>query len=74
MHASGRETGREQQYADAHGSDMIGFTYDEESYADPDLDAWVVELGGILRKRRAAPPAGDATPKTEAEPKSEADG
>jgi hypothetical protein len=29
----------------------------------------VVELGGILRKRRAAPAAGGAKPKTEAEPK-----
>ena len=31
---------------------MIGFTYDEESYADPDLDTWLVELGRILRERR----------------------
>jgi hypothetical protein len=42
-------------YAEAHADDMIGFTYDEESYADPDLDAWLVELGAILRKRRAEP-------------------
>jgi hypothetical protein len=40
------------EYADAHGADMIGFTYDEESYADPDLDAWLLELGRILRERR----------------------
>jgi len=40
------------EYAEAHAADMIGFTYDEESYADPDLDAWVVELGRILRERR----------------------
>jgi hypothetical protein len=41
------------EYADEHAADMIGFTYDEESYADADLDAWLVELGGILRERRA---------------------
>jgi hypothetical protein len=49
------------EYADAHGADMIGFTYDEESYADPDLDAWVVELGRILRERRAQPATEPAT-------------
>jgi hypothetical protein len=43
------------EYVDAHAADMIGFTYDEESYADPDLDAWLVELGRILRERRAEP-------------------
>ncbi|HYM53530.1 MAG TPA: hypothetical protein VEW45_08690 [Candidatus Dormibacteraeota bacterium] len=43
------------EYADAHAADMLGFTYDEESYADPELDAWLVELGGILRERRAKP-------------------
>jgi hypothetical protein len=58
-----------QQYADAHGADMIGFIYDEESYADPELDAWVVELGGILRERRAA---AAPTPKPKAEPKPKA--
>ncbi len=42
------------EYADAHAADMIGFTYDEESYADADLDAWVLELGRILRERRDA--------------------
>jgi hypothetical protein len=41
------------EYADAHATEMIGFTYDEESYADPDLDEWLVELGRILRQRRA---------------------
>lgn len=41
-------------YADAHGESMIAFTYDEESYADPELDAWLVELGRILRERREA--------------------
>lgn len=41
-----------QAYADAHGADMIGFIYDEYAYADPELDAWLVELGAILRQRR----------------------
>lgn len=41
-----------QAYADAHGDDMPGFTYDDESYADAELDAWVVEVGRILRERR----------------------
>ena len=39
-------------YVEAHGPDMIGFTYDEERYADPDLDAWIVEVGRMLRERR----------------------
>jgi hypothetical protein len=39
-------------YVAAHGADMIGFTYDEERYADPDLDAWLVEVGRLLREER----------------------
>jgi hypothetical protein len=39
-------------YAAAHADDMPGFTYDEAAYADPELDAWLVELGAILRSRR----------------------
>ncbi len=31
---------------------MIGFTYDDEAYADPQLDAWLVEVGRLLRARR----------------------
>ncbi len=31
---------------------MMGFTYDDASYADPDLDAWLVEAGRLLRMRR----------------------
>lgn len=41
-------------YADAHAADMPGFTYDDVAYADPELDAWLVELGEILRRRREA--------------------
>jgi hypothetical protein len=31
---------------------MLGFTYDEATYADPDLDAWLLEVGRLLRSRR----------------------
>ena len=31
---------------------MIGFTYDEERYADSLLDAWLLEVGRLLRDRR----------------------
>jgi hypothetical protein len=58
------------EYADEHADDMPGFTYDDESYADPELDAWLVELGTILRERREgakktpkAPARKAATPK-----------
>jgi hypothetical protein len=39
-------------YVAEHGADMVGFTYDEERYADPDLDAWLLEVGRLLRERR----------------------
>jgi hypothetical protein len=39
-------------YVDEHGADMAGFTYDEAHYADPDLDAWLTEVGRLLRARR----------------------
>ena len=39
-------------YADAYGDEMAGFTYDEVRYADPQLDAWLLELGELLRRRR----------------------
>jgi hypothetical protein len=39
-------------YVAEHGSDMTGFTYDDESYADADLDAWIVEVGQLLRGER----------------------
>lgn len=39
-------------YVDAHGADMAGYTYDEERYDDPDLDAWLIEVGALLRERR----------------------
>jgi len=39
-------------YVAAHGADMIGFTYDDARYADPDLDAWLLEVGRLLRQDR----------------------
>ncbi|HEX7196229.1 MAG TPA: hypothetical protein VF364_05270 [Candidatus Limnocylindria bacterium] len=39
-------------YVARHGDDMIGFTYDDARHADPDLDAWLVEVGRLLRERR----------------------
>lgn len=36
-------------YAARHGADMGGYTYDAYAYADPALDAWLLELGAILR-------------------------
>ena len=39
-------------YVAEHGANMTGFTYDDESYADADLDAWIVEVGELLREQR----------------------
>ena len=39
-------------YVDEHGRDMTAFTYDEARYADADLDAWLIEVGRLLRMRR----------------------
>lgn len=39
-------------YVAAHGVDMTAFTYDDERYADPELDAWLLEVGRLLRERR----------------------
>jgi hypothetical protein len=54
-------------YVTERGDEMPGFTYDDESYADPDLDAWIVEVGRLLRERREAASA----PKPKAQPKPE---
>ena len=72
-------------YVAEHGADMAGFTYDDETYADPELDAWILEVGELLREQRdggtkpkpapeAPKPAADAaaaTPKA-ADPKAAA--
>jgi hypothetical protein len=39
-------------YVADHGVDMTAFTYDEARYADPDLDAWLLEVGRLLRLDR----------------------
>jgi hypothetical protein len=31
---------------------MIGFTYDDERYRDAALQAWIDEVGALLRTRR----------------------
>ena len=38
------------EYLARHGVDMTAFTYDDERYDDPDLDAWLVEVGRLLRE------------------------
>ena len=60
-------------YVAEHGGAMVGFTYDDESYADPDLDAWLLEVGRLLREQRE----GSAKPKPKpkkpaAQPKADA--
>ena len=39
------------EYAARYGAAMIGYTYDAYTYSDPDLQAWLRELGAILRER-----------------------
>ena len=39
-------------YVAEHAADMVGFTYDDESYVDAELDAWIVEVGELLREQR----------------------
>ena len=41
-----------ERYVAEHGDEMPGFTYDEARYADPELDAWLLEVGPLLRARR----------------------
>jgi len=58
-------------YVAEHGDVMPGFTYDDESYADADLDAWIVEVGRLLRERRegASAPEPRAAPSTAPKPR-----
>lgn len=39
-------------YVADHGADMQGFTYDEARSTDADLDAWLLEVGRLLRQDR----------------------
>lgn len=43
------------EYVAEHGAAMVGFTYDEESYADAALDDWIVEVGRLLREQPEGP-------------------
>ena len=38
-------------YVARHGADMVGFTYDDYTYADAALQAWLEEVGRLLRLR-----------------------
>lgn len=40
------------EYAATHGSAMVGYTYDAYSYGDAELEAWLRELGDLLRAGR----------------------
>jgi hypothetical protein len=50
-----------QAYVAAHADDMRGFTYDDARYSDPALDAWLLEVGRLLRERRVAARRNPAT-------------
>ena len=39
-------------YVHEHGGAMTAFTYDDERYDDPALDAWLLEVGRLLRATR----------------------
>ena len=39
-------------YVAEHAAAMTGFTYDDERYADAELDAWLLEVGRLLREER----------------------
>jgi hypothetical protein len=41
------------EYVARHGDAMIGFTYDDERYRDAELQAWIDEVGALLRARRS---------------------
>jgi len=44
-----------QAYVATHGAAMTGFTYDHERYGDAELDAWLLEVGRLLRARSGEP-------------------
>jgi len=45
-------------YVARYGAEMTAFTYDDYSYSDADLQAWLDEVGRLLRSRTetAGPP------------------
>lgn len=40
------------EYVALHGVEMTAYTYDDYRYPDTDLQAWIDEVGRLLRKRR----------------------
>ena len=40
------------QYVARHGAEMSAYTYDDYAYPDADLQAWLDEVGVLLRERR----------------------
>jgi len=43
------------EYVARYGADMSGFTYDDYAYPDADLQAWLDEVGRLLRERPSEP-------------------
>ena len=39
-------------YVARHGAEMTAFTYDDYTYLDADLQAWLDEVGHLLRSRQ----------------------
>jgi len=39
------------EYAATYGAAMVGYTYDAYTYSDARLEAWLRELGELLRAR-----------------------
>ncbi len=39
-------------YVATYGTEMRAYTYDDERYGDAELDAWIVEVGRLLRAAR----------------------
>lgn len=37
------------EYVARHGAEMAGYTYDDYAYPDPELQAWLDEVGRLLR-------------------------
>ena len=40
------------EYVTEHGDAMPAYTYDDACYADAELDAWLLEVGRLLRTGR----------------------
>jgi hypothetical protein len=41
-------------YLARYGDDIRVFSFDQETYADPELDAWIAELGRLLAEEDGA--------------------